>query len=106
MRKQTKKQKKNPEFTSKEKFTEVIEPEGFIQNEEQREQSVFNKINQARENFDPSKIKELEISEEQYRDASQKHTINLINRLKQGLITVEQLSESEAEKIKGLLDKS
>src|SRR6056300_1316526 len=97
---------KNPEFTSKEKFTEVIEPEGFIQNEEQREQSVFNKINQARENFDPSKIKELEISEEQYRDASQKHTINLINRLKQGLITVEQLSESEAEKIKGLLDKS
>jgi hypothetical protein len=97
---------KNPEFTSKEQYTEVIEPEGFVQNEEQKEKSVFNKINQARENFDPSKIKELEISEEQYRDASQKHTINLINRLKQGLITVEQLSESEAEKIKGLLDKS
>ena len=93
---------KNPE---KPEFTEVIEPQGFAQNSEQSETSIFNKINQARKDFDPKKIKELEISEEQYRDASQRHTINLINRLKQGLITVEQLSQSEAEKIKGLLDK-
>src|SRR6056300_1664084 len=57
---------KNPE---KPEFTEVIEPQGFAQNSEQSETSIFNKINQARKDFDPKKIKELEISEEQYRDA-------------------------------------
>jgi len=83
------------------------EPEKtFKQNSEQNENSIFNKINKARENFDPSKIKELEITEEQYRDASQKHIISLVERLKKGLITVEDLTESEAQKITNLLKKN
>ena len=81
-------------------------PEDFKQNSEQNENSVFNKINQARQNFDPSKIKELEITEEQYRDASQKHIISLIERLKDGLIKVDDLTETEANKITTLLDKN
>lgn len=81
-------------------------PEIFEQNSEQTESSIFNKINQARANFDPAKIKELEITEEQYRDASQKHIISLIERLKKGLINVEDLTESEATKITNLLNKS
>ena len=81
-------------------------PEGFEQNSEQNENSVFNKINKARINFDPEKIKELEITEEQYRDASQKHIISLIERLKDGLIKVDDLTENEATKITKLLDKS
>ena len=81
-------------------------PEDFKQNSEQNENSVFNKINKARQNFDPSKIKELEISEEQYRDASQKHIISLIERLKDGLIKVDDLTETEANKITTLLDKN
>ena len=66
---------------------------------------MFNKINEARLNFDPNKIKELEITEEQYRDASQKQIISLIQRLKKGLINVKDLTESEADKITKLLDK-
>jgi len=81
-------------------------PETFEQNSEQSDTSMFNKINQARANFDPSKIKELEITEEQYRDASQKHIISLIERLKKGLINVSDLTENEANKITQLLDKS
>jgi hypothetical protein len=81
-------------------------PEEFKQNSEQNENSVFNKINKARQNFDPSKIKELEITEEQYRDASQKHIISLIERLKDGLIKVDDLTETEANKITTLLDKN
>ena len=73
---------------------------------EQNENSVFNKINKARINFDPNKIKELEITEEQYRDASQKHIISLIKRLKDGLIKVDDLTENEATKITKLLDKN
>ena len=81
-------------------------PESFEQNSEQNENSVFNKINKARINFDPNKIKELEITEEQYRDASQKHIISLIERLKDGLIKVDDLTENEATKITKLLDKN
>jgi hypothetical protein len=81
-------------------------PENFEQNSEQNDTSIFNKINQARQNFDPAKIKELEITEEQYRDASQKHIISLIERLKKGLINVEDLTETEANNITKLLDKS
>ena len=81
-------------------------PENFEQNSEQSETSMFNKINEARQNFDPAKIKELEITEEQYRDASQRHIISLIERLKKGLINVSDLTESEASKITQLLDKS
>jgi hypothetical protein len=81
-------------------------PEKFEQNSEQSDTSMFNKINQARANFDPAKIKELEITEEQYRDASQKHIISLIERLKKGLINVSDLTENEANKITQLLDKS
>ena len=81
-------------------------PENFEQNSEQSETSMFNKINEARQNFDPAKIKELEITEEQYRDASQKHIISLIERLKKGLINVSDLTETEASKITQLLDKS
>jgi len=81
-------------------------PEDFEQNSEQNENSVFNKINKARQSFDPSKIKELEITEEQYRDASQKHIISLIERLKDGLIKVDDLTETEANKITTLLDKN
>ena len=80
-------------------------PEKFEQNSEQTDSSMFNKINQARQNFDPTKLKELEISEEQYRDASQKHIISLVERLKKGLITVEDLTQSEAENITKLLEK-
>ena len=80
-------------------------PETFQQNSEQSETSMFNKINEARKNFDPTKIKKLEISEEQYRDASQKHIISLVERLKKGLITVEDLTQSEAENITKLLEK-
>ena len=96
---------KNPETTGKTQFTEVSEPQGFVQNEEQQTETVFNKINEARLNFDPNKIKELEITEEQYRDASQKQIISLIQRLKKGLINVKDLTESEADKITKLLDK-
>jgi hypothetical protein len=81
-------------------------PEKFEQNSEQNDNSIFNKINQARQNFDPAKIKELQITEEQYRDASQKHIISLIERLKKGLINVEDLTETEANNITKLLDKS
>jgi hypothetical protein len=80
-------------------------PETFEQNSEQNDDSIFNKINEARENFDPAKIKELEITEEQYRDASQKHIISLIERLKKGLIKVDDLTESEAQNITSLLEK-
>ena len=66
---------------------------------------MFNKINEARKTFDPDKIKELEITEEQYRDASQKHIISLIQRLKKGLINVDDLTQSEADKITKLLEK-
>jgi len=96
---------KNPETTGKTQFTEVVEPKGFVQNEEQKNETVFNKINEARQNFDPNKIKELEITEEQYRDASQRQIISLIRRLKKGLINVNDLTESEADKITKLLDK-
>lgn len=77
----------------------------FEQNSEQNENSVFAKINQARQTFDPAKIKELQITEEQYRDASQKHIISLIERLKEGLIKVNDLTETEANNITKLLDK-
>jgi len=80
-------------------------PETFEQNSEQNDDSIFNKINEARANFDPAKIKELEITEEQYRDASQKHIISLIERLKKGLIKVDDLTESEAQNITSLLEK-
>ena len=95
---------KNPEV-AKAVYTEVIEPKGFAQNSEQTDGSIFNKINQARQNFDADKIKSLEISEEQYRDASQKHIISLIQRLKKGLINVDDLTQSEADKITKLLEK-
>jgi hypothetical protein len=97
---------KNPELGSKRtNFTEVIEPKGFSQNSEQSEVSIFNKINKARQDFDPEQIKALEISEEQYRDASQKHIISLIQRLKKGLINVNDLTQTEADKITKLLEK-
>jgi hypothetical protein len=97
---------KNPELGSKRtNFTEVIEPKGFSQNSEQSEASIFNKINKARQDFDPEQIKALEISEEQYRDASQKHIISLIQRLKKGLINVNDLTQTEADKITKLLEK-
>jgi hypothetical protein len=98
---------KNPEQPQgKPVYTEVIEPAGFTQNSEQSDRSIFNKINEARKNFDPEKIKSLQISEEQYRDASQKHIISLIQRLKKGLINVDDLTQSEADKITKLLEKN
>ena len=97
---------KNPELpNTKAQYTEVIEPQGFTQNSEQHDASIFKKINQARKDFDPEQIKSLEISEEQYRDASQKHIISLIQRLKKGLINVDDLTQSEADKITKLLEK-
>jgi uncharacterized coiled-coil protein SlyX len=95
---------KNPELPkNKTQFTEVIEPKGFTQNEEQREDSNWNKINKARQSINLDKIKELEITEEQYRNASQLHIIKLIERLKAGLITVDDLSSTEASKINDML---
>ena len=95
---------KNPELpNTKTQYTEVIEPKGFAQNEEQKDNSVWNKINQARNNINIDKIKELEITEEQYRSASQRHIIKLIERLKAGIITVDDLSNTDANKINDML---
>ena len=95
---------KNPEIpNTKTQYTEVIEPKGFAQNEEQKDNSVWNKINQARNNINIDKIKELEITEEQYRSASQRHIIKLIERLKAGIITVDDLSNTDANKINDML---
>ena len=81
-------------------------PETFEQNSEQNETSTWAKINQARQKkLDTEKLKELEITEEQYRDASQKHIISLIERLKKGLINVDELTETEAKRITQLLEK-
>jgi len=86
----------------KPKYTDVIEPTGFQQNSEQSASSTWAKINQAR-TTSSERLKELEITEEEYRNASQQHIISLIERLKKGLITVDELSESEASKITKLL---
>ena len=94
---------KNPENPNKTQYTEVIEPQGFNQNEEQKDDSVWSKINQARNNINLEKIKELEITEEQYRNASQRHIIKLIERLKAGIITVDELSNVDANKINDML---
>jgi uncharacterized coiled-coil protein SlyX len=94
---------KNPETPNKTQYTEVIEPQGFNQNEEQKDDSVWSKINQARNNINLEKIKELEITEEQYRNASQRHIIKLIERLKAGIITVDELSNVDANKINDML---
>ena len=94
---------KNPENPNKTQYTEVIEPQGFNQNEEQKDDSVWSKINQARNNINLEKIKELEITEEQYRNASQRHIIKLIERLKAGIITVDELSNVDPNKINDML---
>ena len=91
----------NPE--GKTSFTEVIEPTGFVQNEEQEQTGIFNKINEARTKIDFDGLKKLEISEEQYRDASQLNLMNKIQRLKDGLITIDDLSSTEKDKIAKLI---
>jgi len=101
--KANKEAEKNPETPNKTQYTEVIEPQGFNQNEEQKDDSVWSKINQARNNINLEKIKELEITEEQYRNASQRHIIKLIERLKAGIITVDELSNVDANKINDML---
>ena len=93
----------NPEPVEKAQYTDVIEPTGFIQNEEQSEKGIFNKINEARVKIDFDGLKQLEISEEQYRDASQRNLMNKIQRLKDGLITIDDLSSSEKDKIAKLI---
>lgn len=93
----------NPEPVGKAQYTDVIEPTGFIQNEEQSEKGIFNKINEARVKIDFDGLKQLEISEEQYRDASQRNLMNKIQRLKDGLITIDDLSSSEKDKIAKLI---
>jgi hypothetical protein len=93
----------NPEPVGKAQYTDVIEPTGFIQNEEQSKKGIFNKINEARVKIDFDGLKQLEISEEQYRDASQRNLMNKIQRLKDGLITIDDLSSSEKDKIAKLI---
>jgi len=98
---------KNPELSKdRQALTEVIEPTGFVQNEEQT-QGLWKDINQKRNDvsIDPEKLKELEITEEQYRDASQQHIMKLIARLQQGIIKVDDLSKSEAKKINEIIEK-
>jgi len=98
---------KNPELPKdRQALTEVIEPAGFVQNEEQT-QGLWKDINQKRNDvsIDPEKLKELEITEEQYRDASQQHIMKLIARLQQGIIKVDDLSKSEAKKINEIIEK-
>ena len=98
---------KNPELPKdRQALTEVIEPTGFVQNEEQT-QGLWKDINQKRNDvsIDPEKLKELEITEEQYRDASQQHIMKLIARLQQGIIKVDDLSKSEAKKINEIIEK-
>jgi len=93
---------KNPE--GKAQYTEVIEPTGFVQNEEQKTESVFKKINEARTKIDFDGLKKLEISEEQYRDASKAKLVNTIQRLKDGLITIDDLTASEKNEIEKLIE--
>jgi len=105
--KANKEAEKNPEIPSqREQLTDVIEPTGFVQNEEQT-QGLWKDINQKRNdiNIDPKKLKELEITEEQYRDASQQHIMKLIARLQQGIIKVDDLSKSEAKKINEIIER-
>ena len=105
--KANKEAEKNPEIPpQREQLTDVIEPTGFVQNEEQT-QGLWKDINQKRNdiNIDPKKLKELEITEEQYRDASQQHIMKLIARLQQGIIKVDDLSKSEAKKINEIIER-
>ena len=86
---------KNPE--GKPQLTEVIEPKGFIQNEEQQT-GLWNQIESKRQ--EPNdESKKLEIDEQQYRDASQRKLEETIKRIKQGSISIDDFSGKEKDKI-------
>ena len=85
----------NPE--GKSQLTEVIEPKGFIQNEEQQT-GLWNQIETKRQ--EPNdESKKLEIDEQQYRDASQRKLEETIKRIKQGSISIDDFSGKEKDKI-------
>ena len=85
----------NPE--GKPQLTEVIEPKGFIQNEEQQT-GLWNQIETKRQ--EPNdESKKLEIDEQQYRDASQRKLEETIKRIKQGSISIDDFSGKEKDKI-------
>ena len=88
----------NPEVPGKEQYTEVIEPQGFIQNEEQK-QGLWNTIETKRQEFDANAIKKLEINEQQYRDASQRKMAETLKRIKEGKLSIDDFEGKEKDKI-------
>ena len=94
----------NPEVPGKEQYTEVIEPQGFIQNEEQK-QGLWNTIETKRQEFDANAIKKLEINEQQYRDASQRKMAETLKRIKEGKLSIDDFEGKEKDKIISAIEK-
>ena len=96
---------KNPEIpTQREQYTEVVEPQGFVQNEEQ-EQGLWNTIETKRQEFDADAIKKLEINEQQYRDASQRKMAETLKRIKEGKLSIDDFEGKEKDKIISAIEK-
>jgi len=92
----------NPE--GKEQYTEVIEPQGFVQNEEQKT-GIWNQIESKRQDIDSDAIRKLEISEQQYRDASQRKIAETVERIKKGTLSIDDVKDEEKDKILSALEK-
>jgi hypothetical protein len=90
--------------TGKEQYTEVIEPQGFVQNEEQK-QGLWNTIETKRQEFDANAIKKLEINEQQYRDASQRKMAETLKRIKEGKLSIDDFEGKEKDKIISAIEK-
>jgi hypothetical protein len=95
----------NPEIpTQREQYTEVVEPQGFVQNEEQK-QGLWNTIETKRQEFDADAIKKLEINEKQYRDASQRKMAETLKRIKEGKLSIDDFEGKEKDKIISAIEK-
>jgi hypothetical protein len=95
----------NPEIpTQREQYTEVVEPQGFVQNEEQK-QGLWNTIETKRQEFDADAIKKLEINEQQYRDASQRKMAETLKRIKEGKLSIDDFEGKEKDKIISAIEK-
>ena len=95
---------KNPEHLERGQYTEVIEPTGFVQNEEQ-DNGIWNTIDTKRKDYDLNAIKKLEINEQQYRDASQRKMAETIKRIKEGSLSIEDFEGKEKDKIISAIEK-
>ena len=100
--KANKEAEENPEDRGS--YTEVIEPQGFVQNEEQNK-GIWKEINSKRDNVDTNAIKELEITEERYRESSQKRIAELVQRIKEGSMSIDDVEDKEKDKILKALQK-